>query len=119
MVWQNVGMFVVAGVLLYLAVKKNYEPLLLVPIGFGAMMANLPGADLAASSGFHAEPGATIPLLQLIYNSGIKTLPISGKPEDVYQAAVHPDTLAARGLEEGAPARLVSRNGAVILTLPD
>lgn len=73
MVWQNVVMFVVAGVLLYLAVKKNYEPLLLVPIGFGAMMANLPGADLAASSGFHAEPGATIPLLQLIYNSGIKT----------------------------------------------
>ncbi|MGB5064649.1 MAG: sodium ion-translocating decarboxylase subunit beta [Candidatus Competibacter sp.] len=71
--WQNLVMFGIAVLLIYLAVKKNYEPLLLIPIGFGAMLANLPAAMLDASSGFHAEAGQTVPLLQLIYSMGIKT----------------------------------------------
>ena len=71
--WQNLIMFGISGLLIYLAVKKNYEPLLLIPIGFGAMLANLPAAMLSASSGYHAEPGQTVPLLQLIYSMGIKT----------------------------------------------
>ncbi|HMR02751.1 MAG TPA: sodium ion-translocating decarboxylase subunit beta [Candidatus Competibacter phosphatis] len=71
--WQNLFMFGISGLLIYLAVKKNYEPLLLIPIGFGAMLANLPAAMLSASSGYHAEPGQTVPLLQLIYSMGIKT----------------------------------------------
>ena len=71
--WRNVVMFFVAGLLIYLAVRKNYEPLLLIPIGFGAMLANLPMADLSASSGYHGQPGETVPLLQFIYNMGIKT----------------------------------------------
>ena len=40
--WQMYVMWVVVGVLLYLAVKKGFEPLLLVPIAFGALLANLP-----------------------------------------------------------------------------
>jgi carboxybiotin decarboxylase len=71
--WQNLVMFAVAGVLIFLAVKKNYEPLLLIPIGFGAMLANLPMAMLSASSQYAADPGHHAPLLQLIYNHGIKT----------------------------------------------
>jgi carboxybiotin decarboxylase len=70
--WQNLVMFAVAGVLIYLAVTRNYEPLLLVPIGFGAILANLPGADLAASSTYATE-GGKLPLLQLIYDAGIST----------------------------------------------
>lgn len=71
--WQNAVMFAVAGVLIYLAVKKNYEPLLLIPIGFGAFLANLPMAMLSASSQYTAGGDAHAPLLQLIYNHGIKT----------------------------------------------
>ncbi len=71
--WQNFVMYAVAGLLVYLAVRKDYEPLLLIPIGFGAFLANLPMADLAASSQFVGEPGHYPPLLQLIYNNGIKT----------------------------------------------
>ncbi len=71
--WQNAVMFLVAGLLIYLAVRKNYEPLLLVPIGFGAFLANLPGAALSASSQYVATGERTLPLLQLIYNGGIKT----------------------------------------------
>jgi oxaloacetate decarboxylase beta subunit len=40
--WKMLVMWVVAGVLLWLAVAKGFEPLLLVPIAFGALLANLP-----------------------------------------------------------------------------
>jgi oxaloacetate decarboxylase beta subunit len=64
----------VGGVLVFLAVRKNYEPLLLVPIGFGAILANLPRAnmsagDLSIPGSGHAAGG----LLQLVYNAGIAT----------------------------------------------
>ncbi|MCP4288835.1 MAG: sodium ion-translocating decarboxylase subunit beta [Gammaproteobacteria bacterium] len=44
--WQMVLMWLVVLVLLYLAVYKNFEPLLLVPIAFGALLANLPTEGL-------------------------------------------------------------------------
>jgi carboxybiotin decarboxylase len=72
--WQNLVMFAVGGVLIYLAVARRYEPLLLVPIGFGAILANLPNALLSASSTFVRDGGArTVPLLQLVYEAGIRT----------------------------------------------
>jgi len=71
--WQNLVMFAVAAGLLYLAVAKRYEPLLLVPIGFGALLANLPNALLSASSSYVATPGQALPLLQLVYEAGVRT----------------------------------------------
>ena len=47
--WQMVVMWIVAGVLLYLAVAKGFEPLLLVPIAFGALVANLPTRGVITS----------------------------------------------------------------------
>jgi carboxybiotin decarboxylase len=48
--WQldpgRLGMMAVACLLMYLAIKKDFEPLLLLPIGLGAFMANLPGSGL-------------------------------------------------------------------------
>ncbi len=44
--WQNLVMILVACVLLYFAIGKKCEPLLLVPIAFGILLANLPGAGL-------------------------------------------------------------------------
>jgi len=44
--WQMVFMWLIVLILLYLAVYKNFEPLLLVPIAFGALLANLPTAGL-------------------------------------------------------------------------
>ncbi len=43
-------MIAVGLLLLFLAIKKNFEPLLLVPIGFGGIMANIPEAGLALSA---------------------------------------------------------------------
>jgi len=46
----QVAMMLVCGLLLFLAINKGFEPLLLVPIGFGGLMANIPGAGLAYSA---------------------------------------------------------------------
>ena len=42
--WLNLIMIVVACVLIYLAIKKEFEPYLLLPIAFGMLLVNLPGA---------------------------------------------------------------------------
>jgi len=62
---KNLIMILVGGVLIYLAVKKEFEPVLLLPIGFGAILANLPltGITDAADGGF----------LGVLYQAGIKT----------------------------------------------
>ncbi len=44
--WQFLVMYVIIGMLFYLAIVKKFEPLLLLPIAFGMLLANLPGADI-------------------------------------------------------------------------
>ena len=48
--WQNYVMMAIACVLLYLAIKKQYEPLLLLPIAFGMLLVNLYPAIMAPPS---------------------------------------------------------------------
>ncbi|QOG13015.1 sodium ion-translocating decarboxylase subunit beta [Arcobacter sp. FWKO B] len=63
---QGVGriiMILICLVLFYLAIKKNFEPLLLLPIGFGGLLANIPIANIAGPDGF----------LGIIYEFGIST----------------------------------------------
>lgn len=59
--WLQALMMVIGGGLIYLAVAKEFEPLLLLPIGFGAVLSNIP------NGGFN-EPGG---LLYYIYQVGI------------------------------------------------
>ena len=47
MVWGQGLMLLVGILLIYLAIVKKFEPLLLLPIGFGAILSNIPGANLA------------------------------------------------------------------------
>jgi sodium ion-translocating decarboxylase beta subunit len=63
--WQSSVLIILGCVLLYLAIAKGFEPLLLIPIGFGVILGNLPLAGLASSS----EGG----VLNIIYNAGIRT----------------------------------------------
>lgn len=58
-------MLAIAVVLLYLGIKKEYEPLLLVPIGFGVLLANFPTGNMAATD----EGG----IMNLMYHALIKT----------------------------------------------
>jgi oxaloacetate decarboxylase beta subunit len=59
--WQSLVMIGVALALFYLAIVKDYEPLLLLPIGAGCMLANLPLSPLIAEDG----------MLRVLYNMGI------------------------------------------------
>lgn len=71
--WQNTGiyqleagqalMIVVCMALIYLAIRKGFEPLLLIPIGFGGVLANIPAAGMAESGG----------LLTMLYDVGLPT----------------------------------------------
>lgn len=66
--WESTGlaqfepgqafMILIGMALLFLAIRKGFEPLLLVPIGFGGIMANIPGAGLAYSAAENALHGA-------------------------------------------------------------
>ncbi len=62
--WGNWVMFAIGGILIYLAIVKKYEPLLLIPIGFGTILANLPLANM----GSYGEG-----IIALVYNQGIRT----------------------------------------------
>jgi len=59
--WGRVIMFLIVGILFYLAVAKGFEPLLLLPIAFGGLLANIPLAGIGGEEG----------MLGIIYNMGI------------------------------------------------
>jgi len=61
--WTNGVMILVGCALLYLGIKKNMEPLLLIPIGFGAILVNIPLAGLMEKGG----------LLRYFYEAGVLT----------------------------------------------
>ena len=63
MAWGQAVMIVVCFGLIYLAIRKGFEPLLLIPIGFGGILANLPVANMAEGSG----------ILHMIYEVGLPT----------------------------------------------
>ncbi|WP_345991645.1 sodium ion-translocating decarboxylase subunit beta [Sulfurimonas sp. HSL-1716] len=50
--WGRVLMILVTFLIFWLAIKKGFEPLLLLPIGFGGLLANIPVADIAGPHGF-------------------------------------------------------------------
>jgi len=84
--WGHFVMFLIAGLLIYLGIAKKMEPILLVPIGFGIFIVNLPFAGLMMYSpeGFPVEVGSLteliraigegkIGLLNVLYTYGIKS----------------------------------------------
>ena len=59
----QLAMIAVGGLLIFLAINKGFEPLLLIPIGFGGILANIPIAGIAGPDG----------LLGILYSAGIET----------------------------------------------
>ena len=59
----HVIMILIGSLLLYLGISKGYEPLLLVPIGFGAILVNIPLAEMMGDDGF----------LRYFYDAGVRT----------------------------------------------
>jgi len=68
--WQQLVMYAVGALLIYLAIAKDFEPQLLLPMGFGAILVNLPhsGALNQAVAGIGTAPG----IIQWLYEIGIE-----------------------------------------------
>ncbi len=68
--WQQLVMYVIGGLLIYLAIEKGFEPALLMPMGFGAILVNLPlsGVINQLSTGVGEVPG----IIQWLFETGIE-----------------------------------------------
>ena len=66
--WQQVVMWIIGGVLIFLAIKKDMEPTLLLPIGFGAILVNLP---LSGAVTQIYETGTEEGVIDVLFNAGI------------------------------------------------
>ena len=83
---QNPGylvMIVIACVLLYLAIVKQFEPLLLLPIAFGMLLANLPGSGLIHMEYFLTESGHP-DFLNVLNNGGLADMLYLGVKLGIY-----------------------------------
>ena len=69
--WQQAVMYVVGAVLIWLAIKKEYEPTLLLPMGFGAILVNLPSSGVLNQ--VMEGAGETHGIIQWLFEVGIST----------------------------------------------
>lgn len=69
--WQQAVMYVVGIILIWLAVKKEYEPSLLLPLGFGAILVNLPYSGVVDQMVQGKVPAAGI--IEWLFKTGIET----------------------------------------------
>ena len=75
--WQQIVMYVIGGILIWLAIKKEYEPALLLPMGFGAILVNLPQSGVLNQT--MAGIGETNGIIQWLFETTIgvsEALPI-------------------------------------------
>ena len=67
--WGNAVMILVGCLLLFLAIKKGFEPLLLVPIGFGCILCNIPFAYIAEIDPLSGGPG----FIKILFDAGVNS----------------------------------------------
>ena len=66
--WQQILMWLIGAVLIYLAIKKDMEPSLLLPMGFGAILVNLPMSGAVTQI---YDKVSEIGVLDTLFNAGI------------------------------------------------
>ena len=99
----QVSMMLVCLLLLFLAIRKGFEPLLLVPIGFGGLLANIPGAGLALSSVEAAFASGDVQLMKdFAILLGVEQWETSKELVSAYEQSSPATHLAAKHLAEAA-----------------
>ena len=88
--WQNGVMLCVAFTFLYLGIRKKFEPLVLVPIAFGMLLANLPGADVMkdVTGGFLGSYGQEAVEGAMWYESGILRILYVGVKSSIFPCLI-------------------------------
>ncbi len=92
--WKNIVMILVSFVFLYLAIAKKFEPLLLVPIAFGILLANLPGSEIMLDTVGLSDP-ATMEAIESgameaghWYDSGVLRLLYTGVKSSIFPCLI-------------------------------
>ena len=80
-------MYVIVGVLFYLAIVRGFEPLLLLPIAFGMLMANLPGAELIHTEWFMVT-GKQVDFMYILNNGGLLDMLYIGVKTGIYPSLI-------------------------------
>ena len=83
-----VAMLALAGVLVYLAIVKKFEPLLLLPIAIGMLLANLPGTELFHMDLFIHEDGSALIIQDVIERGGLVDLLYLGVKLGIYPSLI-------------------------------
>ncbi|NBC17340.1 MAG: sodium ion-translocating decarboxylase subunit beta, partial [Bacteroidetes bacterium] len=86
--WTNGVMLLVGGLFIYLAIKKRYEPLLLIPIGFGILIGNIPYDVSELSVGVYDGP---VSETHIAYYATSDTLQIDGHTILPWEPLYHPE----------------------------
>ena len=81
-------MYVIVGILFYLAIAKKFEPLLLLPISFGMLLANLPGANMVNIDLFSGTQSNWDMLMGVINNGGLLDLLYLGVKLGIYPSLI-------------------------------
>ena len=85
--WQNLVMIVIACVLLYLAIVKKFEPLLLVGIAFGMLLTNLPFNGMMHMELFQGDP-QTIDYMNILHHGGLLDILYMGVKLGIYPCLI-------------------------------
>ena len=86
--WQTVIMFAISFVLIYFAIVKKFEPLLLLPIAIGMLLTNLPGSNMFHFEYFVQSEGAVATLTDVI-NSACADMMLSIEEYNAYTVTQH------------------------------
>ena len=82
--WKEIVMILISFVFMYLAIAKNFEPLLLLPISFGMLLTNLPLSGLYNPDLFIINEEGHIDVLNVLTNGGLLDLLYLGVKLQVY-----------------------------------
>ncbi len=83
--WKTLLMLAISGVLVYLAIAKKFEPLLLLPIAIGMLLTNLPGGGM-----FHLDffIGETVNYAEVVHHGGLLDLLYLGVKLGIYPCLI-------------------------------
>ncbi len=87
-VLKTLAMLVIASVLVYLAIVKKFEPLLLLPIAIGMLLANLPGTELFHMDLFIKDDGGALIIQEVIEKGGLIDLLYLGVKLGIYPSLI-------------------------------
>lgn len=87
--WQTLLMYVIVAVLMYLAIGKGFEPLLLLPIAFGMLLANLPGTGMFHKEFFiNTDPNFKMNIVEIIQQGGLMDFLYLGVKLGIYPSLI-------------------------------